>query len=777
MGIVNNATVLTDYEGSPSQTNIVGGAGNITTSVDVFIEGAQSSARRVDNATDRGGYQDTIGPFNLSDTTLSVKMWWNHIFWPEATDCSLILGVNGDQLIYRQPNNVAGVPGELTPAFQIDPPSYGWRPIWYSLGVRDVFTTTPNTAIINEVGWVCSVNNVGGNSQFLNVYVDEITYWKPNSIIGALTWSGADGSLQNFLDFEDDINSGRQGVVVPSNGIPFGFARIGIDDSAVATSFTIANESFFTQGSPSCDSDQLGIIVNYTNPSSTLTINNATIGSTQTTNELFTSTTNNGAIVGAGSLVGHFLWDTKLCTFDKYGNNGTVTITNSGLNDLRRITLDSTCTVSGSSIKSYEWYGFDSSSNASVTSSTLKFITPLNLVSVTNDINSYKQRSGTNVLFGTGRGREYTSGFGAFDNGATLVKAIKNGIIDGNWNNGNNNNIIEWASAGVDSSDGVVKPFAKIYDGGTVTNVERRVNGTVDEMRRNCAEYAPIQFTSLSAGKTFTLDTITFSGYEDSVATITGREGVNGAAGTDYIKTPATVYNKSGGTVTLNIVGGDTPPWVYDSEGSTTVVNNVAQITLTRLLGNTEIKVLENPSPYSATTLPAPTAVSVSSTEAVSADTFIGNGTNYISYNTGGATVTIDLAGSFTYSGVLTDASGSLSSGDKVHVVVRNNGPNPTLQRFDEFTVSSTTSTSITTTIAPGDFTSVFGNSLSGSNSLTVTIEKVNASYKFNAAANSIIDILAFRTGSDPVLITGQTAETGSIPITQVGDRNYRDPA
>ena len=62
-------------------------------------------------------------------------------------------------------------------------------------------------------------------------------------------------------------------------------------------------------------------------------------------------------------------------------------------------------------------------------------------------------------------------------------------------------------------------------------------------------------------------------------------------------------------------------------------------------------------------------------------------------------------------------------------------------------------------------------------NSETITVEKVNARFSFTTPVGNEIDILAYRTGSLPILNTGTIAEDGNIPIIQTGDRNYRDPA
>jgi len=204
------------------------------------------------------------------------------------------------------------------------------------------------------------------------------------------------------------------------------------------------------------------------------------------------------------------------------------------------------------------------------------------------------------------------------------------------------------------------------------------------------------------------------------------------------------------------------------------------------LLGNTEVSVLDNPSPYSATTLPAPSVTTVASAERISADTNTGDGgSNYIGYSNNGGSLQIDANGTTAFTnfpGVLQDTNATnprnLADGDKVRVVIRDDIDNPSLQLFDEFTVSGTpTSTSILTTTSFSGFTSAFGTILNSANSKTVTVEKVDARFTFDTPVGNVIDILVFRTGSNPILTLNNVAETGNIPLTQVGDRNYRDPA
>lgn len=293
---------------------------------------------------------------------------------------------------------------------------------------------------------------------------------------------------------------------------------------------------------------------------------------------------------------------------------------------------------------------------------------------------------------------------------------------------------------------------------------------------RNISTNAAVELR-VDGNVTLDWDNNTLTGYGTGTAGTDVASTANGAIAANFI---------SNSTLTLNVTNGSTVPTVEKiGTGTVNIVNN-AIVSLTRLLGNTEISVLDNPSPYSATSLPAPSITTIASTERVSADTNTGDGgSNYIGYTNSGGFVLINTFGSTAFSnfpGVLQDTNATnprnLAAGDRVRVTIRDDADNPSLQLFDEFEVSGTPNSSfILTTTSFSGFTSAFGTTLNSANSKTVTVEKVDARFQFTTSVGNVIDILAFRTGSDPVLSLENTAETGNLPLTQVGDRNYRDPA
>jgi len=281
-----------------------------------------------------------------------------------------------------------------------------------------------------------------------------------------------------------------------------------------------------------------------------------------------------------------------------------------------------------------------------------------------------------------------------------------------------------------------------------------------------------IRLGPVNQTKTISLDNVTLEGY---TAGATGT--FNGVTGGDSAAIEVGVT--TGNTLTINVVNGSTTPSIQNTDTGTVVVQAAVTVSITGLLGNSEIKVLPTAgSPYSGNSLNDTLDIS---TENVSADTFIGNGTDYISYNTGGSNVSIDTT-NLAFSGVLNDgdiAATALTAGDIIRVTIRDNDDNSSLQLFDQFEVSGTpTSTSIATTTLSSGFVSVFGTALTGSNSKTVTVEKVNASYQFSVSSGTEIDFLVFRTGSIPIQTTQQTitADNRTFPLSQSGDRNFDNP-
>ena len=207
--------------------------------------------------------------------------------------------------------------------------------------------------------------------------------------------------------------------------------------------------------------------------------------------------------------------------------------------------------------------------------------------------------------------------------------------------------------------------------------------------------------------------------------------------------------------LTIFVVNGATIPTVeFTGTGSVNVVAAVT-VTISGLLGNTEVSVLQNPSPYSSS-VAAP--VTLFDEDVLSAVT----GTDIQLVTT--ATNITSIGSSSTDFTTM-----NLVGGDQVRVSQRSN-----LKIFDTYTVVGTPIASAITVTPVASSTSKLP-AIIDSPGETVTVEKVDASYTFSVSTGEVVDILAFRVGSLPIYQLNQTISStnNSFPLSQVVDRNF----
>ena len=252
----------------------------------------------------------------------------------------------------------------------------------------------------------------------------------------------------------------------------------------------------------------------------------------------------------------------------------------------------------------------------------------------------------------------------------------------------------------------------------------------------------------ITAAGTYTFTNWNFSGYS------TASPGTNSTPSSG--STDAMVFNNSGGAVTINIFGG-TNVTVRNAASSTTTVVVAVTVTISGLLGNTEVSVLENPSPYSSS-VAAP--VTLFDEDVLSAVT----GTDIELDTGGGANITQILR-----TGTTDFETMNLVGGDQVRVSQRSN-----LKIFDTYTVDGAPTASAITVTAVASSTSKLPDIIDSPGE-TVTVEKINASYSFSVSSGEVIDFLAYRVGSLPITVLNQTvsASNNSFPLTQTVDRNF----
>jgi len=333
---------------------------------------------------------------------------------------------------------------------------------------------------------------------------------------------------------------------------------------------------------------------------------------------------------------------------------------------------------------------------------------------------------------------------------------------------------------------------ATSYLGNTFTEcLEVTANGgTFKNNKFNDAEGT--EAVTVTSGQASTILTGDFSGNEFTRASGTiNAVAVSGVSGTSSITwdnnsltgygtgvTGTNVSSTAGGaikvtfsgngTLTISVVNGADIPTVEIVTGGFTVqvdiISSVA-VSITGLLGNTEVSVLENPSPYTQTLAEQQAGagpVSLFNEDFVSAVT----GTDILVDTESGANVTRITSTTTDF----TDMTG-LVAGDFIRVTERVSGQN--LRTFDTFEVVSVATNTI-------DVVDVASSTLVQQNIIdttgdTITVEKIDASYNFSVASGEVVDILLFRVGSLPILLLNQTISStnNSFPVSQSLDRNF----
>lgn len=264
-----------------------------------------------------------------------------------------------------------------------------------------------------------------------------------------------------------------------------------------------------------------------------------------------------------------------------------------------------------------------------------------------------------------------------------------------------------------------------------------------------------VEFTTGASGQTFEFYDLTFEGQYLGVTTgeIAGNTGTADAC----------IHNSSGGTVTINVVGGSIPS-VRNTNGSTTIVNVNVNVTISGILGNSEVSVLENPSPY---TQNGATPVSLFNEDVVAAVT----GTDIELDTGGGANITQILSTTTDF----TDITGLAVTTPRQVIRVTQRSD---ISKFDEFEVTSISANALgVTAVGGGNFVASTAQlqDLVDSPGETTTVERTKSSYSFSIPVNDTIDILVYRVGSLPFYILSQTItnDNSSFPISQALDRNY----
>lgn len=303
MAVASLLTSLENFESAPTYTNI-GSGGGATDNTDVFIEGAQSGGRRVDNATAKG----FMGAFTSADLSAAgehVKFWLYCFHWSAVTS-----------LTSRIASGTTAYDNHTYPIADI-PVLGGWIPIWVDVSRTPDSTGTSglNEAAVTDVGAYVNINNVGGAGD--NFILDEIMHGT-----SGYRWTATGGDFGDFRTFE---STNVEGVLIPSYQADLCFARLEIG-SATATTFTDSGFTLLYPDQALVSSTFMGLTVDIQNASTAVDLSN-------------------GAIV-SGDPVGATNRPDLLVT----GTGGAFDLDTMLLNGLRTIELNQDCTLTNSTV-------------------------------------------------------------------------------------------------------------------------------------------------------------------------------------------------------------------------------------------------------------------------------------------------------------------------------------------------------------------------------------------------------------------------------------------
>lgn len=304
MAVTSLLTSLENFESAPSYNNI-GTGGGASDNNDVFIEGAQSGGRRVDNATDKG-FMATISSTDLSGAGEHVRAWVFCFHWSAVTGLTARLRSGTD--IYDNHEFGSGAIPVLG----------GWVPLWVDVSrtpESQGSSGSANEAAIIDIGAYIDIGNVGGAGD--NFIIDEIMHG-----ISGYRWDGTGGDFGDFSTYED---TNVEGVFIKHFGAQLCFARLEIG-SSTATGFTDSGFTITFPDQPLIAATFMGLTIDLQNASTVVDLSQGAIVSDDPT--------------GAASM------PDLLVT----GTSGSLVMDTMLLNGLRAIQLNSACSLTNSTI-------------------------------------------------------------------------------------------------------------------------------------------------------------------------------------------------------------------------------------------------------------------------------------------------------------------------------------------------------------------------------------------------------------------------------------------
>jgi len=244
-------------------------------------------------------------------------------------------------------------------------------------------------------------------------------------------------------------------------------------------------------------------------------------------------------------------------------------------------------------------------------------------------------------------------------------------------------------------------------------------------------------------------------GYNDGAvqSATTGPQGNSGAV--------IEVEVLSGTNLIISVSNTSQIPSVYNTGSGQVTIQADVSVSISGVLGNSEVSIMQSPSPYSQN---GATRTTLFNEDTVAAVT--GTDIEFVTVPQGAGPVLFIDSTTTDFTNITGLAV--TTPPQVIRVTHRDN-----LALFDEFEVVSISANTIGVT-AVGQ-SSIKQQDLVDSPGETVTVEKVDATYTFNVPSGTDIDVLIYRVGSLPVYLLEQTitTENASFPISQSLDRNY----
>lgn len=304
--VTSNLTRINDLEGALSSVSIGGGAG-AAASTDIFLQGAQSLARRQSNVT-LGGFLLNDGATNdlsAADVHVGAWIWVTHYSVLTALRLRMAGAASGD---YDE---------HIIPLTEY-PSLGGWLRVWVDISRTPDATggAALNEAAVQHFGPVISLPTVGGNAP--NLVLDALDHTTTGLLL-----TGTAGVFQDFLDADEGNTTNKYGVVNSIFEIIYCRARLMLGS---ASSLVFTDSGFtlvFPQQNTVADTF-MGLSIDLQNVSTDI--------------ELL-----NGAISSPGVKKGDFIVT---------GTTGSLLASGMAFSGLRAIALTTGCTVTGSSFSS-----------------------------------------------------------------------------------------------------------------------------------------------------------------------------------------------------------------------------------------------------------------------------------------------------------------------------------------------------------------------------------------------------------------------------------------